>query len=397
VRSACRVSAVARLGSAVACVASFLAIAGCAPESVSLVLPPAPPLAGSAGACSARPSTLAHLAGIVPNVMAIDELNLYVVASSGADGVVASSGADGSATQSLWRIPKDGSPPKRLVTSETPIADFRLDDGYPQAGAVFWTTVGTSDADGGAMGSVQTTGLGAADKPVILASNRRAPGALMVLDTRVYWAEQEVDLSGQLVEAIVETSTTGGPVTRVQTLDADQVPHRFAAYDFGRSPTQDASVGLLVWTTWNGQVGSESIAEVVECPLPAPFGPQTVITGADAGGAGGVNLDSRVTGVLYSRPQGIAEVDVGLDGGQGSPRPIAATAGFVDRIEDDDTDVYFVERPTGRLIDAPRFHLDAQAPRTIASSVDPATAFRVDDACVYWIDARAETITMATK
>jgi hypothetical protein len=387
VRSASRASAVARLGSTVACVAS-LTIAGCAPESVSLELPPPPPLAGSEGACSARPSALAHLAGIVPDAMAIDALNLYVVASSGADG---------STTQSLWRIPKDGSPPKRLVTSETPIAHFRLDDGYPQAGAVFWTTVETSDADGGAMGSVQSTGLGATDKPVILASNRRAPGALMVLDTQVYWAEQEVDLSGQLVEAIVETSTTGGPVTRVQTLDADQVPSRFAAYDFGRSPTQDASAGLLVWTTWNGQVGRESTAEVVACPLPAPFGPQTLITGPDAGGAGGVALDSLMTGVLYSGPQGITEVPLDLDGAPGAPRSILATTGFVDPIEDDDTDLYFVERTTGRLIDAPRFHIDAQAPRTIASSVDPATAFRVDDACVYWIDGRAETITMATK
>jgi hypothetical protein len=386
VRSPCRASAAPRLGSAVARLASILAIAGCAPESVSLVLPPAPPPAGSQGACSARPSALAHLAGIVPDAMAIDELNLYVIASSGADG---------STTQSIWRVPKDGSTPKRLVTSETPIAHFKLDDGYPQAGAVFWTTVGTSDADGGALGSVQSTGLGATDRPVILASNRRAPGALMVLDTQLYWAEQEVDPTGQLVEAIVETSTTGGPITRVQTLDADQVPQGFAAYDFGRFPTQDASAGLLVWTTWNGQVGSESTAEVVECPL--PFGPQTLLTGPDAGGAAGVALDALMTGVIYSGPRGITGVSLDFDGGPGASRSITDTAGFVDHIDDDDTDVFFVERTTGKLIGAPRFHSDAQAPRTIASSVDPATALRVDGACVYWIDARAETITMATK
>ncbi len=343
---------------------------------------------GSEGACTARPSALAHLAGIVPNVMAIDELNLYVVASGGTDG---------STAQSLWRVPKDGSPPVRLVTSDTPIADFNLDDGYPRAGAVFWTTVGTSDADGGAMGSVRSRGLGATDKPVILASNRRAPGALLVLDTQVYWAEQDVDPSGQLAPAIVETSTTGGPVTLVQTLDADQVPHRFGAYDFGRSPTQDASAGLLVWTTWNGQVGSESRAEVVECPLPAPFGPRTLITGPEAGGAAGVNLDPRITGVLYSGPRGIVAVSLIVDGGAAAPQSIAATAGFVDRIEGDDTDVYFVDRVSGRLVSVPRDLADAQVPRTIASSVDPAAAFRVDDACVYWIDARAETITMATK
>ncbi len=49
------------------------------------------------------------------------------------------------------------------------------------------------------------------------------------------------------------------------------------------------------------------------------------------------------------------------------------------------------------MIGAPRFPFDAQAPRAIAGSVDPATAFRVDDACVYWFDPRAETVTMAAK
>ncbi len=373
-------------GSAAACGVMLLAIAGCAPESVSLDLPPPPPLKGSQGACSAAPSALAHLSGIVADVMAADLLNLYVVASAGADG---------SATQGLWRVPKDGSTPQRLATSETPIEAIAVDSfSYPQTSAVYRTTAGAPGVDGGATGAVLSIGLAPTDEPVVIASDRRSPGALLRLDATLFWAEQDIEPSGQIIETIVETTTPGGPVTRVQTLDADQVPHRFAAYEFS---APDASLNSLFWTTWNSRVGTESMAQIIECPVPAPFGPQTRITGPDAGGVAAMSLDSRFTGVLYSGPQGIVEVDVTLDGGRDSPRPIANTGGFVDRIEDDDTDVYFVERSTGRLIGAPRFHFDAQAPRTIASSVDPATAFRVDDACVYWIDPRAETITMAAK
>ncbi len=362
-----------------------LGMVGCEPESVTLVLPPEPPAKGTVGACVATPSALAHLTGILPGAMVMDEFGLYVIASA----------ADGSVAQDFWRVPKDGSTPQRIATSATPIAGFVF-TGDATATALFWTTAEPTDVDGGATGSVLSLGLGATAEPIVMASNRRAPGALTFVDGRVYWAEQDVDPSGQVVEAIVETAATGGAVTRVQTLDQGQVPRSFSSYDRWDS-TQDGSVGALIWTTWNSQVGSERTAEVVECPIPAPFGPQTRIAGPDAGGVSAMRFDDERLTLFFSGPQDLAEVAVALDGGVGVRRPLVDAAGFVDRIDFDDNDVYFVDRATARLIGAPRFHIDAQAPRTLARSVDPATAFRVDDACAYWIDPRSETILMVSK
>jgi hypothetical protein len=372
----------ARLGALLSGVLS-LAVVGCEPENVTLVLPPSPPTTGSVGACAATPSALAHLMRILPGAMGMDEFGLYVIAS----------GADGSAAQDLWRVPKDGSAPQRIVSSATPIVSVAL-TGFETANEVFWTTTESTDADGGAMGSVLSLTLGATAEPVVIASNRRSPGALTVVAGRVYWAEQDVDPSGQLVEAIMAISTTGGAVTRVQTLDEDQVPSRFSSYD---DSDLDASFEGLFWSTWNSEVGSEKRTEIVECPIPGAFGPQTRIAGPDAGGVAAMQFDDERLTVFYSGPQGIAEVAVALDGGVGAPGPVVDTGGFVDRIEYDDTDVYFVERATGTLMGAPRFQIDAQAPRTLARSVDPATAFQVDDACAYWIDRPSETIMMVSK
>ena len=374
-RSAC-------LRSGVAAAILELATAGCAPESVSLDLPPPK---GSVGACGEAPVPLAHLPAIALDALGIDEMNLYVIAASGGDA---------SAAQSLWRVPKDGSSPQRLVTTEAPIAAFALAGGFGNATEIFWTTSG---ADGGATGSVGSLRLGPTDAPVILASHRPAPGALVVVGPRVYWSEQDIDPSGQPVEAIVSMSTTGGAVTRVQTLDADRIPRRLTGYQLASA--SQASVASLFWTTWDSRVGTEGAAEVVACPVPTPFGPQTVIAGPDAGGVAAMHL-SATPAVLYSGPLGIAEVALQLDGGLDAPRSIADAGGFVARIEDDATAVYFVERATGRLVAAPRFAADAavaRSPRTIATSVDPAAAFQVDDACVYWIDPHAGAIMMATK
>lgn len=389
-RGASRRGALARtaIGSPTAWLGALLSgvlsvgMAGCEPENVTLVLPPPPPAKGTVGACVATPAVLAQLTRILPSAMGMDEFGLYVIAS----------GADGSGAQDLWRVPKDGSAPQRIVSSARPIVSVAL-TGSESANAVFWTTTEPADADGGAVGSVLTSSLGPTAEPIVIASNRRSPGALTVVDGRVYWAEQDVDPSGELVEAIVETSTTGGAITRVQTLDEDQVPRHFSSYD----ASLDASLGGLFWSTWNSEVGSESRAEIVECPIPAPFGPQTRIAGPDAGGVAAMQFDEERLTVFYSGPRGIAEVAALLDGGVGAPSPLVATGGFVDRIEYDDSDVYFVERATASLIGAPRFHIDAQAPRTLARSVDPATAFLVDDACAYWIDGSSETIMMVSK
>jgi len=93
----------------------------------------------------------------------------------------------------------------------------------------------------------------------------------------------------------------------------------------------------------------------------------------------------------------VSRVDRQGDGGLGAPRTVVATSGFVDNLQDDDVDVYFVDRPSERLMAAPVSGPDGGAPRAVARSVDPSTSFHVDTACVYWVDARAGTIAMVAK
>ena len=105
-------------------------------------------------------------------------------------------------------------------------------------------------------------------------------------------------------------------------------------------------------------------------------------------------------GVCYSGPQGIVSVALAFDRESPKfepPQLLAPTDGFVDRFESDDRDVYFVDRRTRRLQGVPQFAGDAEAPRTLASPVPPGTAFQVDDACVYWIDAPNDSIMMVKK
>jgi|CZKU01.1.fsa_nt_gi hypothetical protein len=146
--------------------------------------------------------------------------------------------------------------------------------------------------------------------------------------------------------------------------------------------------------------GDTTAAQVVECLLPAPFGPLGSlirVAGLDAGGAGAIALGPGSATVMYSGPDAIVGRAVANDGALGAPRTVAATSGFVDRLQDNDVDVYFVDRPTGRLLAAPVSGPDGGAPRVVARSVDPSTSFHVDTACVYWVDARAGTITMVAK
>ena len=323
--------------------------------------------------------------------MLVDEFNLYVIASAGADG---------SAAQSVWRIPKDGPLPERLLTSETPITSFQgLTD--PGATTMFWTSAEPSDVDGGATGSVRSFGPGATGDPVVLASHRPSPGLLQLFGDDLYWVEQATDPSGQPVAAIVRMPLAGGPIVQVVALDAGHVPRQLGAYGYS-TVEQDGSfaeVESLFWSTWTGQPGSEGATEIVDCRLPAPCGPQTRITGPDAGGAGAANLDEAYgISIVYSGPQGIMSVGVETpDGGPTAPQLVAPTEGFVDRIQSDERDVYFVDRATRQLRGLRRFVRDAEAPRTLVSAIAPGTAFRVDAACVYWIDASADSILMVKK
>jgi hypothetical protein len=357
----------------------WLAIAGCAPENVSL---DPPPREGLVGACGATPTALAALSGILPDRLGIDESNLYALTSTEVDSAVANS---------LWKIPKDGSAPQRLLTTTTPMESVVLYGG-PEVTEVVWTEGSPAD-DGGATGSVWSFDLFASNGPRLLASGRRSPTSVVVIDPHVYWVEEAVDPSGPSVAAIMETSTTGGPVTRVETLEANQLPQTLLAFDMGYAPEDE--VRALFWTMWNPKLGDERTAELVEYRVPA--GPETRITGPDAGGAAAIALDIYAPGILYSGPSSISEVTVAADGGLGLPRRFVATGGFVDRIRTYDADVYFVDRATGSLMAAPRPGADAQAPRTVARSVDPAAAFQVDSACAYWVDARVAAIKMVTK
>ncbi len=372
------------------CSAPLLAWVACTVEPVSLTLPPDPPPKGSAAACTGAPATLARLSGIVPDVMLADEYSLYVIASPGADS---------SAAQSVWRVPKDGSSPQRLLTSEASITSFGAQSDFTGSQVTFWTSADPSEVDGAATGSVRSIGPVATDAPVVLASHRPSPGALYLLDDDIYWVEQAIDPSGQPVAAIVRMPQSGGPIAQVQALGAGHIPRRLRAYRESVSEPDGsfATIESLFWSTWNGEPGSENEAEIVDCRLPGPCAPRTRITGPDAGGAGALNLDlTSSLAICFSGPQGIMDVAVTPDGGLAAPQLVAPTDGFVDGIETDLRDVYFVDRASQRLQALTRSG-DAEAPRTIVSAIAPGAAFRVDAACVYWIDASAGSILMVKK
>jgi hypothetical protein len=344
---------------------------GCTPEDVVIEQPPDPYFGLSSASCVAEPVAFAHVPGVLPGSLGMDDVNLYVIASAGRDG---------SGAQSLWRMPKDNSPPQRLATGETAISSLSVSWGP----VLYWTTAG----DGGATGAVWSIGPDAKDRPVLVASNRSAPfGVIEVIeqDVDLYWIEREVDSSGAFLEVLVRMPT-GGPVTRVRTFDADHAPTSIGSF---------IGVDALFWTT--AELGTESTSEVVELPLSASSEPVR-ITGPDAGGAGAIGLDAYPYGVLYSGPDAITEVPVGFDGGLGTPQKLVATDGFVDDIENDANSVYFVDRSTGQLMAVPRRDADAAPPaRILASLLDPATALELDDECVYWIDAATATIMMVAK
>jgi hypothetical protein len=358
----------ARLGRWAVC----LAMLGCTPEDVVIEQPP--PYEGLYFAsCVAEPGALAHVPGVLPGLLGIDDVNLYVVASAGADG---------SGAQSLWRVPKDNSPPRRLATSETPIRSIAvLEFG---ATTLYWATAG----DGGATGAVWSLGPEATDEPVVIASNRSAPIFVLPEPPNLYWFEQGEDSSAQSVEVLVEMSMTGGPITRIQTFDADDVPASIGGY---------YAIHALFWTTGSDLPGNESTAKVVEFPLSGHPEPLIRISGPDAGGVGAIGLDSRSYGLLYSAPNAIVEFPLALDGGVGAPQTLVKTDGFVDDIENDAKSVYFIDRSTGQLRAVPWPGADATAPRTLATFLDPATELQLDDECVYWIDAPTATIMMVAK
>jgi hypothetical protein len=351
-----------------------LAMVGCTPEDVVIEQPPPPYEGRSSASCVAEPRAFAHVPGVLPELLGMGEVNLYVVASAGTDG---------SGAQSLWRVPKDNSPPQRLATSETPIRSLTADSDFGVT-TLYWTTAG----DGGATGAVWSLGSEPTDEPIVIASNRSAPRLVLPESSNLYWFEQGKDSSGQSVEVLAEMLMTGGPITRIQTFDADDVPAGIGGYD---------AINAFFWTTGSEFLGNQSTSEVVEFPLSGSSGPVR-ITGPDAGGAGAIGLDAHGYGLLYSAPNAIIDVPLALDGGLGAPQTLATTDGFVDDIENDANSVYFVDRSTAQLMAVPRRDADAAPPaRTLANCLAPATELELDDECVYWIDAPSATIMMVKK
>jgi hypothetical protein len=70
-----------------------------------------------------------------------------------------------------------------------------------------------------------------------------------------------------------------------------------------------------------------------------------------------------------------------------------ATGGFVQWIEDDCAAVYYVDPATRQLMSV-AVDAESATPRAIAAGVDPESAFEVDAACVYWVDAKTQDVMM---
>ena len=381
-----------RGGGAVVLVAGVL---GCQPAPVDLggpVIPgPAPLPDGTSGACTGAPTTLAQVAHIQPRPLAIDDWNLYVVAASASDP----------AKQELWRVPKTGGAPQRLASNQDPIVAIVVgDETADQTSVVFWTTNaaagdGGDAGDAGAAGAVWTVGPQATDAPVPLAPNRWAPGALLVLNERVYWAEEQVDSTGQTSGAIVWAPTSGGPVETLQITPVDQLPRAFGEM------ASSGEASLLLWTTADPTLGNEAEAEVVGCAELLPFGRVTRFATAETGGAGAL-VPSWVDSIVYSGPTGIDEIGYAADGGFSARTRVVATQGFVGAVEESDEGLYFVDPATRALTVVATDGSSVGAPRRLVAGVDPGLAFQVDwgvarggfPGCVYWIDASAQSVMM---
>jgi hypothetical protein len=359
-------------------------LAGCRVENVSLEAPPTPPPKGSYGACGSAPSALAHLPGLLP-LLAVDEFNLYT----------ATAAIDGSAAQSIWRVPKDGSPPAMLATSPTAITSFHVSVGY-QAGdwhGLLWSAAG--DPDGGPSGAVWALDLDAGVEASVVVPNRPTPVAAISVNNEVYWAEPSVDNVGRPVEAIMGAPIAGGPPTPIQSVPPFEAPLDMHISAQGLQTAGGApeffSEGALFWTT----ASAAPSAEIIACPLSAPFAPLVRYGGLDAGGAGGINVTAFQ--IEVSLGGSIATLATTPDGGIGTPQTILSTAGPVEVFADDGTDLYFVQPGTTNLVGVPYFPPDAAAPRTILTDVDPTLRFQVDSACLYLVDTAIGAVMMVAK
>lgn len=363
------------------------AMTGCSVENISLSPPPKPPAPGSYGACGATTTALARLPGALP-WLGMDEFNVYAMSAPGGGGT---------GPQVIWRVPKDGSPPVELARSPTPITGLVLSSpDLETVSGVIWSTAGDAGVDGGATGAILSVGLDGGVAPMVLAAGREMPTAVVTVGSQVYWAEQGIDDLGDPVEAIMATSTAGGPVTRLQEVGRDETPTAIGASVYSGTDVDGSFVpsGSIFWTTWDPRLENQTSAEIVICPFPTPFGPLARLGGPDAGGAGAVAYDP-FAAFDFSASDVIASVRPDVDGGWVT-RTLATTPGFVGAVQNYGTSLYFIRPGTTTLVTATRGLEDAQALQVVAHGVDPWT-FLLDSTCVYWVDTDAGAIAMVAQ
>jgi hypothetical protein len=344
-----------------------LAIAACdAPDTYSggSGFVPFVPMQLATGACGPTPGVLAHLPGAESRTIAVDDANVYVVASRGGDR----------AREQVWRVPKTGAPPDAVSGDGEPVGDISV--GQLGISTVLAWTTGSCAEDAGPSGGVWKL---EGNSAVRLAGDRIAPGAILVEpDGRVVWAERQIDETGRACGAVVSTAVAGGDgVALLAGTAVDRAPHTF---DFGH--LQDPE---LFWTTADPAKGNDLSADVMGLVLPVPSTPAQIAGGACTG-ASAIETDCDGS-LFFGGPHGIVRVT--SDGA----RSFVATGGFVQWIEDDCAAVYYVDPATRQLMTVALDAAEA-APRSLAAGVDPTSAFEVDTACVYWVDAEAQDVMM---
>lgn len=317
----------------------------------------AAPLPSISGACTSTPVVLARIAGIVSRPLEIDAANLYAVASVGGDP----------SNETLWRVPVTGDTPQIVADGLDSVGGIAIDPNsttVPEA--ILWSSGSTGDA-----GTIWRND--SSRGTVAIATQRTAPGVLIVLGERVYWAEGQ--LGGDAGGSIEWAPAMGGDVSMLERLTGDLIPRTF-----------DGTETMLVWTTEDPALGNATTAQIVIVPLPLPFGSVQLL----AGGVAGVELTD--DGLVYSGPTALARVALSGDAATRTLQTIP-TGGFVQTIEEDATHVYYVDPATHALMEA-RIDDDAGTSTTLVEGVDPGSALQADGTCVYWVDAAAQTIMM---
>jgi hypothetical protein len=315
---------------------------------------PARPARVSAS-CTWTPVVLTHIDGISRGTLGIDWANLYVVAYADTNP----------SDETLWRVPLTGDAPQVVAEHQDHIGGIAFDYGASSSPSpVLWST-GSAGGAGAIWKSDPASGTTA------IATNRTAPGVLIVLGPRVYWAESAGGGAGE--GSIEFAPVAGGDVSMLQQMPGDRIPSAFGS-----------DGAFLYWTTEDPGVDNATTTQLVGVPIPLPFGaPRTIAQGVAA-------FKVTTEGLVYSGADAVTR-EVVYDSGETPTVQTVPTSGFVQAIAADDASVYFVDPATRELLQAP---VDGGRIQTLTGGVDPASRLQADGKCVYWIDAGAQAIMM---